>query len=253
MSKTHLIIPDGHAHPKHGNERADYLGKLILDLKPDVVINMGDMFDMPSLADYDKGKRSFWGRTYKDDVNAGLEFDDRLWAPIKGAKKKKPDSVYLIGNHEQRIDRAINLQPELEGTIGYDDLDLERNYNTVVPYAGGTPGIVEVDGVHYAHYFVSGVMGRPIGGEHPAYSLLTKEFTSCTCGHIHVADYSIRTTVSGRKIMGLVCGVYQDYDSDWAGEINKLWWRGCVIKHNVENGCYDPEFVSLERLKKAYG
>jgi len=52
--------------------------------------------------------------------------------------------------------------------------------------------------------------------------------------------------------MGLVMGVYQDYDSGWAGESNRLWDRGIVIKRNVANGKYDPEFVSIERLKKEY-
>jgi hypothetical protein len=53
--------------------------------------------------------------------------------------------------------------------------------------------------------------------------------------------------------MGLVAGVYQDYDSKWAGERNKIWHRGVWICHDVENGCYDPQFISIERLKEMYG
>jgi len=253
MSKIHLVIPDPHAHPSHHNERATWLSKLISDIKPDVVVNIGDQWDFPALSGYDKGKRNFAGRSYKKDLDAGLDFSERLWGPLRKKKKKMPDRYFLIGNHEHRIDRALDLSPELEDTISYNDLDLDRHYNEVVHYEGQTPGIISIDGIHYAHFFVSGVMGRPVGGEHPAYSLLTKEFTSCTCGHIHVADWATRTIVNGRKIMGCVAGVYQDYDSDWAGEINKLWWRGVVIKRNVENGTYDPEFVSLERIRKEYG
>lgn len=251
--KTHLIIPDSHAHPDFNNDRAIWLGKFIADLKPEVVINLGDMWDMSSMASFDKGKKSFWGRSYKKDLDAGLDFDDKLWHFVRKNKKKKPYSVFIEGNHEHRVKKALDMQPELDGTIGFSDFDLSRNYNEVVPYEGGTPGIIEVDGIHYAHYFVSGVMGRPIGGEHPAYSLLTKEFSSCTCGHIHVTDYCVRTSVSGKRVMGLVAGVYQDYDSKWAGEINKLWWRGVVVKHNVENGNYSPQWISIEELQKAYG
>ena len=96
-------------------------------------------------------------------------------------------------------------------------------------------------------------MGRSIGGEHPAYSILTKQFSSGTCGHSHLFDFCVRTDNDGTKVMGMHCGVYQDYDADWAGECNKLWSRGVVIKRNVENGCYDPQFVSLAALRKAYG
>lgn len=253
MSKKHLVIPDSHAHAEHNNDRADWLAQLIIDTNPDVVIHLGDSADLPSLSGYDKGKRGFVGRTYRADIDAHLDFQSRMWEPVWKRKKRLPRRVFIIGNHEQRIDRALDLSPELVGTIGYGDLRLADWYDTVVPYVGQTPGIINVDGIHYAHYFVSGVMGRPVGGEHPAYSLLTKHFTSLTCGHIHVMDHSIRTTVDGRRIHGLVAGCYQDYDSDWAGEVNRLWWRGVVLKSNVEDGNYDPSFISMAALKKEYG
>lgn len=250
---THLIIPDAHAHYKHNNRRATWLGNLIVDVKPDVVINIGDNWDMPSLSGYDKGKRSFHGRTYNADIVAGLDFNDQLWRTVRRSKKRMPRRVFCIGNHEQRIERALDLQPELEGTVGYSDLQLDRYYDEVIPYEGQTPGSIEIDGVHYAHYFISGVMGRPIGGEHPAYSLLTKKYTSCTQGHTHVYDHCFRTRADGRKIFGLVAGIFTDYRSDYAGEANDLWWQGAFIKRNVDRGAYDLEAVSIDRLRRTYG
>jgi hypothetical protein len=252
MGKTHLVIPDPHAYPGFNNDRADWLGKLILDLKPDVLINLGDMFDMPSMSGYDKGKKSFQGRSFRQDLDAGLEFDERMWTPIRQAKRKLPFSVFLEGNHEYRLTKMLEMQPELEGTVGFEDFELNKNYDRVVPYEGNTPGIFEIDGISYAHYFISGVMGRPVGGEHPAHALLTKQFTSCTCGHIHVTDFCSRTNPHGHRINALVAGVYQDYDSPWAGEVNKLWWRGVIIKRNVEAGNYDPQWVSIDQLRKEY-
>ena len=250
---THLVIPDQHAHPDFHNKRADWLGHLINDIKPDVVINLGDTADMPSLSSYDKGTKGFIGRNYKKDVESAAEFEDRMWSIVKKAKKRLPRRIKLHGNHEHRIAKAINSSPELEGAVSFDHLHEADYYDTVVPYNGGTPGVIEVDGVHYAHYFVSGVMGRGISGEHPAYSLLTKEFVSCTCGHIHTMDFAVRTTVSGKKILGCVAGVYQDYNSDWAGEVNKLWNRGVVVKRNVSEGTYDFQWISIDTLKKEYG
>ncbi|QIG73061.1 constituent protein [Rhizobium phage RHph_N3_19] len=252
MSKIHLILPDLHSHPDFSNDRADWMGKLIVDLKPDVVVNLGDQWDFASMAGYDKGKKSFWGRTFRKDIDAGLDFDERLWAPIRKAKKKRPYSVFLEGNHEYRLKRAIELQPELEGTIGFGDLQLDKNYDEIVEYSGGTPGVTEVDGVHYAHYFVSGVLGRAISGEHPAYSLISKQYTSCTCGHIHTTDYAVRTDPRGKKLMGLVAGVGIDYQTPWAGNINSLWWRGVIIKREVINGTYSPQWVSMEELRRIY-
>ena len=253
MTKTHLFICDSHAHYKHHNKRAELLGHLINDIKPDIVIHGGDSADMPSLSSYDRGKKSFQGRTYRADIDAHLDFSERLFHIIRKQKKKLPRFVFLEGNHENRIKKAINLQPELDGTITFDDLELGRYYDDIVEYNGGSPGIIQLDGINYAHYFISGVMGRPISGEHPAYSLLSKQFNSCSAGHVHTADYAIRTTAQGKKIHGTVGGCFQDYDSDWAGEANRLWWRGLVVKRNVSDGNYDPQFISLDWMKRNYG
>lgn len=253
MSKTHLVLPDQHAHPDYTNERADWLGRFIKEVKPDVVINIGDAADMPSLSSYDRGKRSFYGRSYRKDIDSHLEFQDRLWGPMKRSKKKMPLRIIHEGNHEERIERALDLSPELSGTISFADLDFDNYYDIVIRYDGLNPGINTLDGISYAHYFVSGVKGLAVSGEHPGYSLITKEFVSCTQGHTHTLDFATRVSATGNRLCGLVCGVYQDYRSSWAGQANDLWWSGVILKKNVSAGSYDPQFISLDALRKEYG
>lgn len=253
LSKKHLIIPDPHAHPKFHNKRAEWVGKLINDIKPDVVICLGDLADMPSLSSYDRGTKAFQGRNYRADIDAALDFNDRLWSTVRKSKRKLPHRVILEGNHEHRITKAINLQPEIEGALSFDDLEYERYYDETIRYNGRSPGVTSIDGISYAHFFISGVMGKSIGGAHPAYSILAKGHGSATAGDLHLLSYECQTGIGGKRLQGLVAGCFQDYDADWAGEANKLWWRGCVVKNNVENGNYDPEFISLARLKKEYG
>jgi len=231
------------------------MGQLIHELKPDVVINLGDQADLASLSLYDKGKASFASRNYQRDIEASLDFQEKLWAPAKAAKKRMPRRVILEGNHEHRIKRAMDIQPELVGDrygLSFSDLDWSACYTDVVEYEGQTPGVIDVDGLLYAHFFVSGVMGRPIGGVHQASSLVSKSYQSCVMGHTHTTDWSVRTTPTGKHIMGLIAGVGQDYDSPWAGTVNKLWWRGVVILRNIEDGTYDPQWVSMKALKEAY-
>jgi hypothetical protein len=253
LSKIHLVIPDSHAHFQHHNKRAEWLGKLINDVKPDVVIHLGDSADMPSLSSYDRGTKGFQGRTYRADIDAHLDFSSRLWDTVRSSKRKLPRRIILEGNHEHRIKKAINIQPEIEGAIFFSDLELDRYYDEVVEYNGRSPGVINIDGINYAHFFISGVMGKAIGGAHPAYSILQKGHGSSTAGDLHLLSYDIQTGIGGKRIQGLVAGCYQDYDADWAGEANKLWWQGVVIKRNVENGNYDPEFISINRIKKNYG
>lgn len=250
--KTHLIVSDIHTLPGRSNERADWLGHLMLDLRPDVFINLGDSCDFESLCSYDKGKRSFHGRTYRADIDSHNDFQFRIFNPLRSCKRKLPTSYFFIGNHEHRIDRALDLSPELQGTIGYNDLKLDEHYDEVIHYNGNTPGIKEIDGIHYAHYFVSGIMGRPVGGVHPAYSLNVSQNRSCTAGHSHILDFNVRTNVDRSKTMSLVAGCFTGGNLDWAGSVNSLWWQGVILKHVYGNGEYDLTTISLQELEKEY-
>lgn len=252
MSKKYVVIPDQHATPKQNNDRARWVGEFIKDTKPDVVVNMGDMADMSSLCSYDKGKKSFQGRTYQADINSHIDFQEKLWQPVKKAKKKLPRRITLIGNHEERIARAIENQSELDGVIGYDDLELREWYDTIVPYNGSTPGAIILDGITFAHYIISGISGRPISGEHHAHSLLTKTHSSCVVAHSHLFDYCQRTRADGTKIKAVVAGCLIDYPMDFAGNACGLWDSGVVVLHNVDRGNFDLQWISLNRLKEEY-
>jgi len=41
-----------------------WAGQYAVDKKPDVIVHIGDHWDMPSLSHYDKGTKSFEGRRY---------------------------------------------------------------------------------------------------------------------------------------------------------------------------------------------
>lgn len=252
MSKVYLIVPDQHSTPEETNERADYLSNLTIDLRPDVVVNLGDAIDLASLSSYDKGKRSFQGKSYKNDLNSHLDFQERWWEPVRRTKKKLPYRVVLEGNHENRIERALDLSPELVGTIGFKDFQFDDYYDEVVRYKGGTPGAIELDGILFAHYFITGISGRPIGGEHSAFNHGIKVGQSTVSGHSHLLDYNTRTNISGRTLNNLVAGNFHARIPDWAGLIGHLWRPGVSVLRNVEDGRFDLQFISLESLKKEY-
>ncbi len=251
---THLVYGDSHAHPNFNNDRADLISRAIQDIKPDVVVNIGDNADMASLSTYEKGLRQFYGRSYKEDINAHLDFDRRVWEPVKRLKKKLPFRVFCIGNHEQRIEKALDRSPELQGAISMKDLGLEQHYDTIVPYAGsGTPGTIVVDGITYAHYVVAGVSGRALSSLHMGYGLVSKKHRSVTVGHQHVYSHCSQSIGVDKFIHGLCLPCMTDYEVDWAGNITDLWNRGIVVKRNVHDGDYDLEVISLDQLRKKYG
>ena len=105
----HLVIPDTQCKPGHPIEHLEWVGKYAAEKKPDVIVHLGDHWDMPSLSIYDVGKKAFEGRTYQADVAAGNKAMSRLMKPIideqkrlKRGKRKiwNPRMVFLLGNHE---------------------------------------------------------------------------------------------------------------------------------------------------------
>src|SRR5574340_372298 len=120
---THLVIPDTQVKEGVPTEHLEWIGKYAAEKKPDVIVCLGDFADMPSLSSYDKGKKSFEGRRYTKDIEAAKEAMTKLLTPIKDeivklrAGKRKywtPRLVMLLGNHEHRINRAVEDDPKLE-------------------------------------------------------------------------------------------------------------------------------------------
>ena len=87
-----LVIPDCQVKPGIPTEHLEWAGKAIVDYRPDVVVNIGDFADMPSLSTHDKvGSKYFEGKRYKDDI---------AFAKIGMKKLLKPCMIeYLAGQH----------------------------------------------------------------------------------------------------------------------------------------------------------
>ena len=251
MSKTIVVLPDQHAEPAHNNDRADWMGALIADVKPDIVVNIGDAADIASLSTHSDVNFG----NYEQDISVHLNFQERLWAPMRKAKRKQPRRVFCEGNHEYRITRAIQARPELSGDVyglSFKDLDLSRYYHNIVRYENDTPGIINIEGVDFAHYFISGVMGRPTGGVNHARSNLMKNLNSCVQGHSHLFDYSEITNASGKTLQGVVCGVGSEQAPEWAGNRAKLWRPGVLILRGVEDGNFGMQWINMKELMNEY-
>ena len=127
-----LVIPDVQVKEGVPTEHLTWAGKAIVDYRPDVVVNLGDFADMPSLSSHDvKGSKYFEGLRYKTDIIAAKSAMIKLLNPLKelqARQKKNKEKVYkprmvlTLGNHENRIDRAVNNNPTLEGLISTKDL-----------------------------------------------------------------------------------------------------------------------------------
>jgi hypothetical protein len=251
----HIVIPDLQLKPDAPTEHLDWIARYVVEKKPDCLILIGDVADMPSLSSYDKGTKSFEGRTYRNDILAANDGLQRLMAPIQAEMERierrriarwKLRKVVTLGNHEHRINRAIEQQRELDGLVSIKDIFFEQWGFEVYPFLQP----VKVDGVCYAHYFCSGVMGRPIT---TAKATLTKLHQSCIAGHQQGLDFATAYRGDGSRITSVIAGSCYLHDEGYLNPQTNQHWRGLLVLNEVQDGSFDLMPVSLEYLRRKYG
>lgn len=260
MSKQpaiHVVIPDTQAKPGVPTDHLRWIGQYIVDHFRDKeikIIHLGDHADMPSLSLYDKGKKSMEGRRYTEDIKAAND----AWAILNGPLAKlnatrkrtkhatwEPQRYILLGNHEDRINRAVEGDAQLEGVISTSDLDYERTGWKVTKFRE----ILWLDGVAYSHFFYNPMTGKPLGGN--VESRLKSIGHTFTMGHQQTLMYGLRF-VAGKSQHGLVAGACYLHHEDYKGPQGNAHYRGIVVCYEVSEGSYCPMFVSLDYLCRRY-
>lgn len=251
----HFVIPDVQVKPNHDTSYLRRVGQYAVDKRPEVLICLGDFADMPSLSSYDVGTKSFEGRRYRDDIQSAHSAMEHLLSPIweHNAKAKRghrerysPRLVLTLGNHEQRINKATNNDPKLDGTIGIDDLKYEGYGWEVHKFLD----VVVIDGVAYSHYFTSGVLGKPCVS---AQAQLARKHMSCIAGHQQGFQVATGYRADGKRLTSIIAGSCYEHDEDYMGPQGNNHWRGCLMLHNVEDGQFDLVQVPLGFLERKYG
>ena len=255
--KTVVIIPDAHAEPEVSNERFNWLGSFLYDIKPDYVIDIGDGADMRSLNTFDtRYPQAIVSQSYQEDIECYNDAQERLRWRFRHAKKRVPYWIGFEGNHENRIKKALKNDPRLEGSkygVSFKHLQTDHWFDDYHEYENSAPGIADYDGVSYAHFFSSGNFGTAISGVHHAYTMLQHRNHSSTCGHSHKRSIYFKDGAHPHGLIGLVAGCFKGAKESWAGQANNEWANGVVVKRNLDNGMYDLQWVSIEALEKEYG
>lgn len=250
-----LVIPDCQVKEGVPTDHLEWAGKAICDYQPDVVVNIGDFADMPSLSTHDtRGSKYFEGLRYKKDIAAAKAGMAKLLKPLKDMqanqrktkhKVYKPRMVMCLGNHENRIDRAVNNNPTLEGLISTDDLGYEKDWEV-----HGFLHPVFINGVGFNHYWPVGAMGRPAG---TAAAIVNKLHMSCVAGHQQGKQIAYGKRADGSSICAIIAGSYYMHDESYMDQLSNRHWRGLLMLNEVNDGAFDEMFLSIEYLGKRYG
>jgi hypothetical protein len=255
---THLIIPDTQIKPNTPTNHILAAANFAVKKKPDVIVILGDWWDMPSLSSYEKkGSKFFEGKRILEDIKVGNEamtlFMSALNLEEYNAKRKKnkhkqwnPRIVLLMGNHEHRIQRFLAENPQQEGLISYDLLNTTglEVYNYQVP--------IRIDGIAYCHNFVNpdSLIKSVVTGT--IENKLSKLKMTFTAGHQQRLQFGISYDGLGNPVKGLVAGRFYQHDEAYMGPQGQADWSGIIMKYEVNNGDYDPSFISTNYLLDKY-
>lgn len=255
MSKI-LVVADTQCKPEEDLSYMSWIGRYIVQKKPDYIVHIGDHYDFPSLSFYDKGKKSFEGRRLIADIEAGNKGMELLLGPLKVLQNKQrvnkkkvyqPELHFCTGNHEFRFDRLSNDMPELDGFVGTETLKLEDMGWEVHPFLKP----VVIAGIHFVHFLANPFTGKPYGGS--ALNQLKNVGNSFVVGHKQILDIAIRPTLDGAHQIGIINGACYPFEEDYKGHQGNNHFRGLILLNEAENGFALPCPVSLDFLEKRFG
>lgn len=237
-----IVIPDTQVKPGVNTDHLASIGNYIAEKQPDVIVHLGDHWDLPSLSSYDVGKRQFEGRRLVADIDAGKYAMERLVTPFAKIPRYNPRMEFLLGNHEYRLQRAIDSDAKLEGTLSIDNLGVADYGWTVNPFLE----VVEVGGCEFSHYFTSGVMGRPVSS---AAVLLRERARSAVQGHVQRFDVAVHQKTGQ---IAMFAGICYTHTEEYLTPQGNSCRQQIVVMHELRDGVFDPMFVSLDYLSRRY-
>jgi len=120
MIKKYIILSDAHLTTEATKDYSLVTRKFLPDFKPHGSILLGDWMDVSALSAWDMDKRLLMeGRRWKAELNFANKEMDYL-------QSKGGDIIYLEGNHEDRVTRYVQKNPEMEGLMEIPErLDLK--------------------------------------------------------------------------------------------------------------------------------
>lgn len=163
-----------------------------------------------------------------------------LEMPLENFVIRQGNKVHVTGNC--RLDRYIDDNPELIGTLGTEMLPFEKYgwevYDFLKP--------VEINGIFFVHYLANPMNGKPYGGN--AMNILKTVGKSFVVGHKQCLDIAIRPTIDGKQQIGIINGACYPFDERYKGYQGNNHFRGLTVLNDVCDGFGVPMFVSLDSI-----
>jgi hypothetical protein len=248
-----LVIPDLQAKPGQRLRHVYWLAEYIKAKQPDVIVQLGDLWDIPSLSSYDVGKKSAEGKRLCLDVDIGMKAVRIIEEAIASIPGYKPKKIFTEGNHEYRIRRYENDHPALAGSL-FNPVDYMADLGwDAYPFLA----VAKQSGISFSHFFPRTSKGTTSAasqrnGASSATAMVKANMTSCIAGHKQGLDTYIHN-LQDHRVRGIIAGSFYEHNEGYHSPQGNSYWRGVLMLNNVKNGDYDLTEVSIDYLRRRYG
>lgn len=257
--KRHIVIPDTQIRPGVRTDHIVWLARFIAEHRlPDHVQFLGDWWDMPSLSTWSKkGSLETEGRRIQADRDAGYSAMEMFFGELERLGVSIASFGFTMGNHEDRLSRAVQEDPRLLGLI-----DLETFYGLqdfpikVAPFMMPQ----HFDGVTYCHLFDLNANGDTTGrraGQPSASVQVRRVRGSSVAGHKQ--GYSVAHLTHPyalpweRETFAAIFGSFYLHLENYRGPTDGYERRGVLVIDDLNGwGMGSPRPVPIDYLEEHY-
>lgn len=247
-----LVIGDLHQDPRHPHrvEVMKWIARFGAEQKYKYVVQIGDWgtFDSVSFHDRNDTAKGRLKPTITMDMD-NLQESLKAWHTAKG--DWKPIQKMTLGNHENRIRRFQDLNPELGNSLqeGVETMFMQWGWRTI-PFAE----IMYIEGVGFTHHPVNGA-GRAYGGKLGITRATNEATCSLISGHTHNLKYWPAPKIGatdGIEHLEVGCAIPHGEVEHYALHGLTNWWHGVVEVWVCEGRIMSFKAHSLLELEMKY-
>jgi predicted phosphodiesterase len=250
-----VAIGDLHDSPNiRDKSRFRWIAKHIKKVKPDVVVQIGDIITLDSCTHYISDD-TYTARIEKPTFMREMQsFDEALEEfnyVLKGEKVKK---YITLGNHEKRMWRYEDKNPTFYGMCQKEFFGTCRKYKwKVIPWGQ----YLMLGGVGFIHAPIN-PMGKEYGGEASERQIANKSKIDIVFGHSHRAQDIRVPKISDTKndftrILNIGCALPEGHIESYAKHSLTGWTYQIVEIDIWDNHIMEVQNISMKKLKKLYG
>jgi len=205
MLKQAVILPDVHMTDKLPRDY-QVVRRFIKDFKPHKVILLGDFMNVESLSAWDMDKKRLMeGRRYLKEVDLANKELDYLQSCVKD---KTEGIYYLEGNHEWRVERYLDKNPEMEGLLELPEkLKLKERGIKWFPYLNQVRKPLKIGEMNFLH-------GLYTNQYHAKKHLMSLGCNICY-GHKHESQTAMQNMAMQKVYMAYGLGTLGDKAPDY--------------------------------------